>query len=137
MNYNGADTLGLGGWHGQPSEPGGASHLPQTRLAWFNKALLQRRLAPWNGGTGQGWGNAGKDKVILPGLFNWNMALFKNIPHLGEGPEFQLRFETFNTFNHTEFQNIDNGFNDGNFGQVTSCLRSSHSAARRKAQVLT
>jgi hypothetical protein len=31
-----------------------------------------------------------------------------------------LRFESFNTFNHTQFQNIDAGTNDANFGQVTS-----------------
>jgi hypothetical protein len=31
-----------------------------------------------------------------------------------------MRFESFNTFNHTEFQNIDAGWNDANFGQVTS-----------------
>lgn len=28
--------------------------------------------------------------------------------------------ETFNTFNHTEFNGVDTGFTDGNFGQVTS-----------------
>jgi hypothetical protein len=31
-----------------------------------------------------------------------------------------LRVESFNTFNHTEFQNIDTGFTDANFGQVTN-----------------
>jgi hypothetical protein len=32
----------------------------------------------------------------------------------------QLRAESYNTFNHTEFNGIDTGFTDGNFGQVTS-----------------
>jgi hypothetical protein len=32
----------------------------------------------------------------------------------------QIRVESFNTFNHTEFQNIDASTNDANFGQVTS-----------------
>jgi len=31
-----------------------------------------------------------------------------------------LRAESYNTFNHTEWNNIDTGFTDGNFGQVTS-----------------
>lgn len=38
----------------------------------------------------------------------------------GEGPRFQFRFESYNTFNHTEFQNISTGFTNKNFGQVTS-----------------
>jgi hypothetical protein len=122
LNYNGADTLGLGG-NGAANRPDLVAPVsyPHTRLAWFNTSSFGAPLAPWNGGTGQGFGSAGKDKIVLPGLFNWNLALFKTIPLTsGEGPSLQLRFESFNTFNHTQFQNIDNGFTDGNFGQVTS-----------------
>jgi hypothetical protein len=32
----------------------------------------------------------------------------------------QLRFESFNTFNHTEFLNVDQNSADANFGHVTS-----------------
>jgi hypothetical protein len=122
LNYNGADTLGLGG-NGAANRPDlvAAVSYPHTRLAWFNTSSFGAPLAPWDGGTGQGFGSAGKDKIVLPGLFNWNLALFKTIPLTpGEGANLQLRFESFNTFNHTQFQNIDNGFTDGNFGQVTS-----------------
>jgi hypothetical protein len=119
INYNGADTLGLGGGTAnRPNKVAGITY-PKTRLAWFNKASFAAPLAPWNGGTNQGWGNAGKDQIILPGLFNFNMALFKTFSFT-ESLKFQFRLETFNTFNHTEFNGIDNGFNDGNFGQVTS-----------------
>jgi hypothetical protein len=120
LNYNGADTLGLGG-NGAANRPDLVAHVsyPKTRLAWFSTSSFANPAAPWNGGAG--FGSAGKDAVTLPGLFNWNLALFKNIPLTsGEGPMLQLRFESFNTFNHTQFQNIDNGTNDGNFGQVTS-----------------
>ncbi len=69
----------------------------------------------------QGFGTAGKDSVVGPGLFNWNLALFKSIPFTGrENPHLELRVETFNTFNHTQFNGVDTGFTDGNFGQVTS-----------------
>ncbi len=119
INYNGADTLGLGGGtSNRPNKVAGITY-PKTRLAWFNKASFAAPTAPWNGGTNQGWGNAGKDQIILPGLFNFNMALFKTFSFT-ESVKFQFRLETFNTFNHTEFNGIDNGFNDGNFGQVTS-----------------
>jgi hypothetical protein len=119
INYNGADTLGLGG--GTSNRPNKVAPItfPKTRLAWFSKASFAAPVAPWNGGPNQGWGNAGKDQVILPGLFNFNMALFKTFSFT-EALKFQFRLETFNTFNHTEFNGIDSGFNDGNFGQVTS-----------------
>jgi hypothetical protein len=73
------------------------------------------------GGTNAGFGDAGKGAIVGPGLFNWNISLFKSIPLTSrEGPHFEIRFESFNTFNHTEFQNIDTGFTDSKFGQVTS-----------------
>jgi hypothetical protein len=31
-----------------------------------------------------------------------------------------LRFESFNTFNHTQFTSIDSASKDSNFGQVTA-----------------
>ena len=78
-------------------------------------------VAPWNGGPNNGFGNAGKDAVVGPGLFNWNLSLFKTFPlTTHEGPAFELRIETFNTFNHTSFQGVDTSSHDGNFGQVTS-----------------
>jgi Carboxypeptidase regulatory-like domain len=121
LNYNGADTLGLGGGTSNRPDKVAAISYPHTRLAWFSTASFANPLAPWAGGTGQGFGTAGKDAIVGPGLFNWNLSLFKNIPLTsGEGPAIQLRFESFNTFNHTQFQNLDTGTNDGNFGQVTS-----------------
>ena len=36
------------------------------------------------------------------------------------GPSLELRFEYFNVFNHTQFNNIDQNSGDGNFGQVTT-----------------
>jgi hypothetical protein len=119
INYNGADTLGLGGGTSNRPNQVAAISYPKTRLAWFNKSAFAAPIAPWNGGPNQGWGNAKKDVVILPGLFNFNMALFKTFSFT-ENFKFQFRLETFNTFNHTEFNGIDSGFNDGNFGQVTS-----------------
>jgi hypothetical protein len=55
---------------------------------------------------------------LAPGLFNWNISLFKSIPLTShEGLHFETRFESFN---HTEFNNIDTGYTDSKFGQVTS-----------------
>jgi len=67
------------------------------------------------------WGNLGHNALRGPGRDNWDMSLFKNFT-LSEsrGSRFELRLETFNTWNHTQFQNIDTGLGDNRFGQFTS-----------------
>ncbi|GAC1415663.1 MAG: hypothetical protein NVSMB62_03880 [Acidobacteriaceae bacterium] len=120
LTYNGKDVLGLGG--GTTNRPNQVSpvHYPKTRLAWFDKSAFADPVAPWAGGPNQGFGNSAKDAVVLPGQLNFNTSLFKTIAFKTEGPSLQLRFESFNTFNHTQFNGIDAGSNDANFGQVVS-----------------
>ncbi len=116
------DTIGLGGGTtNRPNFDRSQRHYPKTQLAWFNTGAYGAPVAPWDGGLGNGFGNASKDTIVGPGLVNWNLSLFKNFPLTpGEGARIQLRFETYNAFNHTQFQNINTTFTDGNFGQVTS-----------------
>jgi hypothetical protein len=122
ISYNGStDTLGLGG--GTSNRPDLTSKVtyPKKQTQWFSQSSFIDPVAPWNGGTGQGFGTAGKDAVTLPRLVNFNLSLVKNIPltsHEGQG--FELRFESFNTFNHTQFSGLDANSHDGNFGQITS-----------------
>jgi hypothetical protein len=121
VTYNGPDTVGLGGDTTTRPNLVGTAKGPKTQKEWFNTAAFTAPVAPWNNGPNQGFGSAGKDAVLGPGLFNWNMSLFKSIaltPH--EGPRVEIRFESYNTFNHTEFQGLDTGFTDANFGQATS-----------------
>jgi Carboxypeptidase regulatory-like domain len=57
-----------------------------------------------------------------PGLLNFDTALLKST-QLTEGTQLQFRAETFNTFNHAQFNNPSGGFNNsgvGGFGYVTS-----------------
>jgi hypothetical protein len=115
------DTLGLGG--STTNRPNIVSSVgyPKTQKAWFNTSAFSAPVAPWAGGPNQGFGTAGKDAIVGPGLFNWNISLFKEFRITSaEGPRFQLRAESYNIFNHTEWNNIDTGFTDSNFGQVTS-----------------
>jgi hypothetical protein len=65
------------------------------------------------------WGDLGHNALRGPGRDNWNLSLFKTFA-FGETSGLQLRLETFNTFNHTQFQNSDNSVGDGRFGQFTS-----------------
>jgi len=115
------DVLGLGG--GTTNRPNVVSNItyPKTRTAWFTKASFAAPVAPWLGGGNQGFGNSQRNAIVGPGTFNFNTALFKSIPFTaGEGPRLELRFESFNTFNHTQFSGLDTSFTDGNFGQVTN-----------------
>jgi len=72
------------------------------------------------------YGNLGFDALRGPGRDNWNLSLFKNfIISEARGSRFELRVETFNTWNHTQFQgDANNGGismnkGAGNFEEVT------------------
>lgn len=121
ISYNGTDTLGLGG--GTSNRPNLVSKVnyPHMQTAWFSTNSYADPTPPWAGGTGQGFGAAGKDNVVGPDLINFNLSLTKTIPLTAhEGPNIELRFESFNTFNHTQFSGMDANSHDGNFGQITS-----------------
>lgn len=121
VTYTGSDVTGFGG--GTTNRPNLVSKVtyPKTTAAWFSTSSYADPTAPWAGGSNQGFGSAGKDSVVGPGIFNWNLSLFKSIPITShEGPRIELRFESFNTFNHVDFQGVDTGSHDGNFGTVTS-----------------
>ena len=53
-------------------------------------------------------GNASRNSLRRPGLINFNLAMFKNF-RVGEKFRFQFRWETYNLFNHTNFNDIDTG----------------------------
>ena len=121
VTWNGADTLGLGG--GTTNRPDLVAKVsgPKTQKEWFNTAAFVAPTAPWAGGGNNGFGTAGRNAVRGPGLANWNMSLFKSFAFTESGAtRIELRVESYNTFNHTEFSGLDLGKTDGNFGQVTS-----------------
>ena len=89
---------------------------PKTVSEWFNTAAF---AAPAVGA----WGDAGHNSLRGPGRQNWNISLFKSfVLSESRGSRFELRVETFNTWNHTEFNQISNGLGSSNFGQVTSAF---------------
>lgn len=67
---------------------------------WFDPSVFRR---PARGD----FGNAPKDVFRLPGVNNWDISLFKKIPVGGESRYFQLRWEMYNAFNHTQFSGVD------------------------------
>lgn len=115
------DTLGLGGGTSNRPNQLKRAYGQKTQLQWFNTAAFAAPVAPWDGGANQGFGTAGKDAVVGPGLFNFNLSLFKTFPlSPSERTKLELRAESFNTFNHTQFQGVDTELSDSKFGQVTS-----------------
>jgi len=121
VSYSGKDTLGLGGGSNRPNVVG-PIHYPKTVNAWFDKSAFAAPVGPWDGGGNQGFGTARKDTIVGPGRLNFNMSLFKTVTFKAEGPRLELRFESFNTFNHTQFNGLDSSFTDGNFGHVTTAF---------------
>ncbi len=66
-------------------------------------------------------GDAGRNQFEIPGIANWDMSLFKNT-NITERLAAQLRFEAFNTFNHTQFGPPNMTWGTPTFGTITSTL---------------
>jgi hypothetical protein len=107
----GPDNLGLGGTTGNRANIVAPITYPKTRLQWFSTSSF---ATP---GPLQ-WGTAARNDVVSPGRNNWNMALFKAF-QVKENVRFEFRAETFNTFNHTQFNSLQTSVTSGNFGQLT------------------
>jgi hypothetical protein len=69
--------------------------------------------------TNYAYGNAGRNLLHGPGAETVNFAVFKNFP-IRERLRFQIRFETFALFNHTNFSNPASTINTSAFGNITS-----------------
>ena len=120
--------------NGNPGTTGGgvrADHVggnlypdEQTRLQWFNPLAFGRPADGTLGSTPKGF-------LRGPGINQWDVSLFKNT-RVGSRTMIQFRLETFNTFNHVQFNGINTGLSvpnagqavtpatQGTFGQVTS-----------------
>lgn len=103
---------------------GNTAATTQSELDFFNIFAFGRPADGTLGTTG---------KAILrgPGINQWDMSLLKNT-RIKERVNLQFRFETFNTFNHTQWQGVNTGLSlpnpntaptaatRGSFGQVNS-----------------
>jgi hypothetical protein len=85
---------------------------PKTAGQWFNTAAF---TAPPFGY----FGNAGDGIIRGPGMNNWDMGFFKNFK-VKERGNVQVRGEMFNTWNHTNFWDMNTTYGSGSFGQVVS-----------------
>jgi hypothetical protein len=67
------------------------------------------------------FGNIHRDPYHGPGINNTNFILAKNFALDSEGVRhLQIRLESDNVFNHTQFGNPTSSYTSGNFGLITS-----------------
>ncbi len=87
-------TAPLASRFGPPPEPAGQASVANA--------------GPWlSTSTAPQFGNLGQNTMTGPGTENWDLSLYRTIP-LKEGRiRAQLRLETYNTFNHTQFSAIN------------------------------
>jgi len=111
----GQSSNGLPNATNRPDQVGPVSY-PHTVAEWFSTSSFVDPAV----GT---FGDAGHNSLRGPGRDNWNLSLFKSFV-LSEtrGSRLELRVESFNTWNHTEFNQVSNGLGSNNFGQVTSAF---------------
>src|SRR5580704_8933734 len=115
INLSGAQGgLGVNG-NNRPNLTGTLT-TPHNVNEWFSPTAFS---APAPGD----WGTLPHNDLRGPGRDNWNLSLFKRF-NLWEsrGSFLELRLETFNTWNHTQFNAVDSTLGDSRFGQVTSAF---------------
>ncbi|MCC6364515.1 MAG: hypothetical protein IT165_13400, partial [Bryobacterales bacterium] len=71
-----------------------------TFFSWFNPGAF---AVPGRNDPG----NASKTSVRNPGVNNTDLSLVKRFPLKNEARYFQLRWEAYNAFNHTQYSGIN------------------------------
>jgi hypothetical protein len=101
----------------RPNLVPGVSLIPtggQTINDWINPAAF---ATPAN----ETWGDAPKDLVRAPGLFQIDTAIQRKFG-ITERTNLKLRMEVFNVFNHPELGSPNVNFSSPSFGRITSVV---------------
>jgi hypothetical protein len=127
---NSYDPVGLGGGYTVRPNISGRTIYSKKWAQWFDTSRFSNVVPVWQGGPNMGFGNTGKDAVIAPARVNFTTSVYRSFA-ITERTHFELRFESFNTSNHSEPNGLNtmytpqNGafsttLNHGNtFGQVS------------------
>jgi hypothetical protein len=120
------DTVGLGGTYTIRPDASGKPVYPKSKnragnYQWVSNSVFSAPTPVWLGGSNLGFGNAGRDIVVGSGRTNFTTSVYKNF-NFGDRASFEFRAESFNTFNHTQFNNMQNRAANSNFGEVTGAF---------------
>jgi len=96
----------VGDWFSNPKTDGGTDPLAPPTPGYL-------------GGPNLGFGDGARDAFVGPGRVNFTTSLYKSFA-VTERAHFELRAETFNTFNHTEFSGFGASTGGSNYGVATS-----------------
>jgi hypothetical protein len=80
------------------------------------------------------FGNTGVGVLRLPGVNNWDMSIYRELKFT-ERTKVQLRLESYNTFNHTQFSGLTTTARFNSQGQQVDPLFLHSSAARSPRRV--
>ena len=85
---------------------------PRTIEQWFNTAayVIQPQFA---------YGNAVRNSIFGPGIFNFDMSILRNFG-LGGSKNLQFRLEAFNTFNQPVWQDPNTSVTSPQYGTINS-----------------
>jgi hypothetical protein len=109
------DNAGVGNGTGTGSRPDLVGN-PHTGFT-ANQDPANRGPVFYNTGAfaaprGLTFGNLGRNVLNLPGRINFDFGVFKKFP-INERAGFDFRWETFNIFNHTQYNAISSTFTAG------------------------
>ena len=120
------DPIGLGGGYTDRADVVGKIHYHKTPDNWFSTPNsdggtdpLAVPVAGYDGGPNLGFGNGRKDTFIGPDRVDFTTSLYKSFA-INERAHVELRAETFNTFNHTELNQIGTTTGGQYYGQASS-----------------
>jgi len=116
------DTIGLGGNYTNRADIVRPIHYHHKVDNWFDHdAASDPQAAPvpgYAGGSDLGFGDGRRDTFVGPGRVNFTTSLYKSFA-ITERAHFEFRAETFNTFNHTQFNGFGATTGGGNYGVAT------------------
>lgn len=134
MGINATDVAGLDG-----TTAPRAVYTPGCNIhANLTQKFQRLNMACFSNAPAGTYGNTGRNFLRQPGLNNWDMGFGKDVP-ITERAMFELRVQTFNTFNHHQYNinvgglatggsgggsAIDNTVGDANAGLITGVVAS-------------
>ncbi|HYL62601.1 MAG TPA: carboxypeptidase regulatory-like domain-containing protein [Candidatus Methylomirabilis sp.] len=94
------------------------------------RGLLFYNPAAYADPVGLTFGDVGRDTLYLPGRLNFDFGLFKRF-QFGESRELDFRWENFNLFNHTQFDQVSGSTSSSSNTSSTFLVMNQTHAPRR------